>query len=153
VREQWDCETIVSTYSTTENLPAIIGAPRRGQRVQIELSAATGVAVGALRPKVDAAASSKEDVAGFASAQGVEKDEEDEEDDEDDAPRVNQGAARPKRESSDARRARKEAVKAARRNNRARKKALKVLFKREAAAQERATVRQAAPGASVHRIA
>jgi protein LTV1 len=45
--EEWDCESIVSTYSNQYNHPAIIGAPESGPKIKLS----KGIPVGVLPPK------------------------------------------------------------------------------------------------------
>jgi protein LTV1 len=120
-REQWDCETVLSTYTTTDNHPTTLSLPRRmGGRAtmekprQIELSRKTGLPLGVLRERNEL----QEEHSG---------DEE-----EEDLPRVNEGVARKKSETAEERRQRKAEIKAQRREQREAKKATKGAFKKGA---------------------
>ena len=108
VRAKWDCATIVSTYTNTENHPQLVdddddGAKRKKkQPAVIKLSAKTGLPLGVL----DAVADSDGD------------DEEGDSGEEDDAAGVGSAAPvapRAKGETAEERKARKQAVKEARR--------------------------------------
>lgn len=155
---RWDCETIVSTYSTTDNLPGVLEAGlaparlRRDAAQQTARSAAnpahppavlvrlgkTGLPVDFLptaRPVAEAAdsggSSSSEDAGGGDAGNW-------------------RSQTRRKGESAEEKRARKAAVKGGRRDARAEKKATKTLFKKEFAATKPAHSAGAVPaGASV----
>ncbi|GAB0494463.1 hypothetical protein MMPV_005756 [Pyropia vietnamensis] len=135
---RWDCETVLSTYTTTENLPSVIGLPPRPPRAApIKLDRRYGAPAGhlpasasavppGLRPVLMAAtgdADSDADHDGEAAGGGS------------DGPPA--GAARPRNESADAKRARKAAIKAARRGRRAEKAAVRAAFAAEGGRQAR----------------
>merc|ERR1712205_250959 len=105
--EEWDCETIVSTYSNLYNHPKSIDQPR------IQISSKTGVALGYLPESM------YKKQAGRAEE---DEDEDEEEDEEEDAP-VNLGAKR-RGETKEEKKARKAALKDLRRVKREHKKGL-----------------------------
>eukprot|EP01113_Clastostelium_recurvatum_P024419 TRINITY_DN2917_c2_g1_i1.p1 TRINITY_DN2917_c2_g1~~TRINITY_DN2917_c2_g1_i1.p1 ORF type:complete len:423 (-),score=155.67 TRINITY_DN2917_c2_g1_i1:89-1357(-) len=107
--EQWDCESIVSTYSNLENHPRLIV---EAATHKIQLSRKTGIPLGVLpakerKPKQEPPPK----------------------------PAENLGEARNKEETPEEKKARKKAVKEGRRDQRQNKKALKVAFKTEEARQ------------------
>merc|ERR1712137_721452 len=108
--EQWDCESILSTYSNLYNHPTVLDAPKK----TIKLSSKTGAPVG------------------FVGKNRIKEEEEsDEEGDYDTVSTVstNLGERRPTKETKEEKRARKQAVKEARRNRRKEKKETKTEFK------------------------
>lgn len=109
-KEQWDCETILSTYSNTSNHPSLIAEPRRNRK-QIKLNR-KGLPLEGLPER--------------------KRDDDDEDEDEEDLPPPeNLGRRRNKRESKAEKQARKAAMKQRRREARARKKNTKSLFSKE----------------------
>jgi len=117
VKERWDCESIISTYSNLENHPAIIVEPKKLKSKKIiKLHEKTGIPLGILPSKKDIVTLKKEK---------SEKEEEEEEEP------VNFGEARSKEETKLDKKARKAAVKALRKQNRQRKKQLKKVFTTE----------------------
>eukprot|EP00743_Colponemidia_sp_Colp-15_P004238 GILK01004572.1.p1 GENE.GILK01004572.1~~GILK01004572.1.p1 ORF type:complete len:537 (+),score=138.56 GILK01004572.1:57-1667(+) len=120
-QEEWDAETILSTYSNLDNHPAVIGVPPK----RIQLSKKLGIPLGVLDRKPDAIA--EEDSADSDSG------------DEDDAEvRTNfQAQPRPKDETPEERKERKKRIKEERRANRQRKKQVKEVFKTEEKRQAR----------------
>lgn len=123
-RAKWDCATILSTYTNTENHPkvlSIVPTPSRAASVSgsavpfskatgapklIKLSAKTGVPVGV--PVKGASATAPPPPASEeSSSDGEEEGEEEEE-------KKNLGAARPKEETPEERKERKRLVKEAR---------------------------------------
>ncbi|XP_013421817.1 protein LTV1 homolog isoform X2 [Lingula anatina] len=115
--EKWDCETILSTYSTLYNHPKTIEEPTKKEK-DIKFSKKTGIPLGILPQK------------GLTKKQ-LEKEMD----------HANKGDVactyRPKDESTDEKRARKKAVKEQRKERRAEKKANKVAFKAEQIRQEK----------------
>ena len=122
---QWDCESVVSTYSNLDNHPRLLGQTRRDGRLSkplIKLSKKTGMPIGALdRYDIDSSDDEEED-----DEAGAE-----EEDAEEDVMRPNLGLARPKKETKAEKRARKKALKAERKARRLEKKQMKTAFKNE----------------------
>ena len=110
---EWDCETVVSTYSNLENHPKLLDDDLR----RIKLSKKTGIALGILPEK-----QSKKQLAALL---------EDEEDDEEDDYRPNLGKARSKKETPAEKKARKQALKDEKRARREEKKGLRSEFARE----------------------
>ena len=121
VEDVWDVESVVSTYSNTENHPtalrersgqaAMQRAAKRKEQAQAALAAAI---TGALQPTQ-------------RSPQTNVESDEDGEDDEARGER-NLGVARPRGESADEKRARKAAGRADKRESRQRKKQLRTLY-------------------------
>jgi len=118
--EQWDCETIVSTYSNLYNHPKALDQPR------IRLSTKTGFAMDFLPDSMARKTKSIVDC--------VEEGEE--EDEEDEGPVENKGVAR-RGESKEDKKARKKALKEEQRTRRAEKKDLKNEFKKESNLQKK----------------
>ena len=108
---EWDCETILSTYSNIYNRPRVIGGARK-----IALSYKTGLPLGVLKPKKMVPAATPEE-----KEYGSETDEE----------RANLGEARPRNESKEDKKSRKAALKEEKRLRREEKKATKTAFKAE----------------------
>eukprot|EP00656_Telonema_subtile_P005700 TRINITY_DN12602_c0_g1_i1.p1 TRINITY_DN12602_c0_g1~~TRINITY_DN12602_c0_g1_i1.p1 ORF type:complete len:485 (+),score=184.58 TRINITY_DN12602_c0_g1_i1:226-1680(+) len=116
--EEWDCETIVSTYSNLYNHPKALDQPR------IRISSKTGLALGFLPDK-------------YNKKQPEPVEEEDEEEDEEE--RVNLGVKR-RGESKEEKKLRKAALKDEKRTRRAEKKDLKNEFKKESELQKREAI-------------
>ena len=155
--EQWDAESILSTYTNTENHPRMLkegASAASSRRARSKASSAVGSSSG-VGPTQIRLHASRRDVATFqaplpiperalrndaASADGdeVNVDEENEEDDADADASVpsgeNKGKARSVLETPEEKRARKQAVKAAQREAKERKKQLKTLYVQETAA-------------------
>jgi protein LTV1 len=122
VRNPWDCESILSTYSNLDNNPTTIGSSRRrkkknqldkyaGEPVdQIRLSAKTGLPLGVLPSRVDHNQTDRED---------------------DTIMSVNRGEARKKGETVEEKKARKAGIKQDRQMARITKKVTKELFNEE----------------------
>lgn len=110
--EQWDCETILTTYSNLENHPRLVGPVQR-----IRLDPKSGLPIGTVLP--------------FAKEAIVEDTEEAEQDEEDEEyqERANMGIKRDKAETPEEKRARKAAVKAEKAAARQRKKESLTEFK------------------------
>lgn len=134
-QERWDCETIVSTYSTLDNHPTVLREeprkPRRKSRAamsqssqgaadprqtKIELSRKTGMPLGVFET---AKKSKSKEAMTDASHE----------------PAVDEGRARTKGETKEDKRARKAAVKLLKTQRRLEKKETKLAFKDEAARQ------------------
>jgi len=113
VREKWDCESVISTYSNLENHPRLISEPRSKKPVtkpvQIKISERTGIPLGVL-PSRKPAKTSVVDV------------------------NENLGKKRTD-ETAQEKKSRKQAVKESRKRNRERKKALKGMYASEQAMQ------------------
>lgn len=146
-KENWDCESIVSTYSNTENHPVMIKRPSKAKT--IKLSGKTGIPIGYFptrdkdkqpatvpegeeEEEEEGGGEGKEDgkKAKKGGAAEAEEEEEDEGDEEEEA-NANLGAARNKKETKQEKQARKKEVKAARREARGRKKDLKLQYSAE----------------------
>jgi protein LTV1 len=104
--DKFDCQSFITTYTNTENIPALIVESRKKPSPIIRLSRKTGVPILASESKEAA----------------IEPEEEN-------APKINKGLPRAREETSEEKRARKSAIKSERRENRAHKKELKVHFK------------------------
>lgn len=135
---RWDCETVLSTYTTTENLPSVIGLPPRPPRpTPITLDRRYGAPAGHLPASASAVPPGLRPVL-MAATDDVDSDADrdgDAADGRSGGPPA--GAPRPRKESADAKRARKAAVKAARRGRRAEKAAVRAAFAAEGGRQAR----------------
>lgn len=124
---QWDVESYVSTYTNTENHPRTIDASALHRRIMLGRE---GVPVGVLQHERKRAAKENrerrraEDEAYLAASS---KDKE----------KINQGVARPKNETPEERKARKEAQKNEKRITRETKRQLKDSFRQETVRQQR----------------
>lgn len=116
--EKWDCESIISTYSNLYNHPQIIKDPPQAKTIKV--SAKTGIPLGVLPER------------GLTSKQ-VERMEMI---NGGDLPKVST-QPRAKHESTDERKARKQAIKEERKDRRVEKKANKQAFKMEKSRQEK----------------
>ena len=117
VGQQWDCQSITSLYSNTENHPTMIDEPK-----QIKLSSKTGIPLGYLGQHA-----AKRKPSRLVEEEEYDDDSEEEEDEE----VVNLGEKRPKKESAEDKRARKQAAKKAKQEARIRKKETRQEFSRE----------------------
>lgn len=112
--DHFDCQSIITTYTNTENLPGIVREPRRrppsasatAGPVEIRISRRTGMPI-----------TIKESASSESEGEQVTTET-----------RGNRGEARNKRETAEEKRARKAAVKEERRQSRVVKKELKVRF-------------------------
>lgn len=132
-KNTWDCESILTTTTNTENHPTIIKVPRKGQK-QIRLTAKHGLPADYLQKRE------------VAIPEGKEGEEEDEEEEEEEP--ANLGERRDKEESKAEKKARKEAIKAARREARQSKKSLKSQYSHEYNKQVKQTIQQKAHNAA-----
>lgn len=123
VREKWDAESIISTYSNLENHPTIIKRPSKASSRKIKLSA-KGVPIGVL------------------VTPAMRKQREAAEEEEEELVVINEGKKRSKTETKEERKARKKAIKAQRRLQRQQKKGLKEAFKHEAGHQAKTKLGQ-----------
>ena len=101
-RETWDCQSVLSTYTNLENHPQTIAD--RGPRKKIVINPKTGM------PQLVEAPRKQKPV---EEINEEDDDEEDEESDEDEEERANLGTRRSKAETKDDKKARKAAVKEA----------------------------------------
>lgn len=131
---EWDAETILSTYTTTDNHPTTVSLARKPRRgaAAIQLHARTGLPEGTLLPAAEERLRLAE---AQRTAQGDECDDEEEEDAQGEV--ANAGEARPRGETADAKRERKAAAKAAKAERRVEKKGTKEAFRTERAHQVR----------------
>lgn len=127
--DAWDAETILSTYTTTENHPTTVRMarkPRRGHE-PIRIDERTGLPIGIMVPATEERLRREAEVIGGG---GPEDDDEDEE-------RFgsyeghNLGAARPKQEAAEDKKERKAAAKAMKAARRQEKKGTKEAFRAE----------------------
>ncbi|KAH9949333.1 Low temperature viability protein-domain-containing protein [Amylocystis lapponica] len=120
-KDRWDCETILTTYSNLENHPRLIRA--RGDKAipKISLDPKTGL------PIVDGQQSANMHHSAASSSS----------EDEDDSQSIRVTIARPKGESKEDKKMRKQAVKAERQHRRSEKKVTKEQFSNEAKRQNR----------------
>ncbi|KAI0715091.1 Low temperature viability protein-domain-containing protein [Earliella scabrosa] len=116
-KDRWDCETILTTYSNLENHPRLIRARNDKPVPKIRLDPKTGL------PSVIEGQPAKQ--LSLADSSATE-----DEDEGDDRP-VRVTIARPKNESAEEKKARKQAVKAERQARRSDKKATKERFSKE----------------------
>jgi len=134
--EKWDCETIVSTYSNTENHPTLVRVRQKMREQRIQLGP-LGLPVGRhALPGVKATASkltASKLPAGLASerAGGDEDEESDSDEDGQSVATDLSTGTRQRGESAEEKRARKTAVKTERRNRREEKKQTKEIFSKE----------------------
>ena len=134
--KEWDAETILSTYTTTENHPTAVKLARRPRKAAetIALDPKTGLPVGTMLP-----AEEERHRTALAAGEGREEEEEEEEE------RFNLGEARPKGESAAARKDRKAAAREMKAVRRAEKKETKVIFKVERVNQAQVAKKTAQP--------
>jgi len=133
--EEWDAETILSTYTTTDHHPTMIHMPRRvkpNPQQRITLDKQTGLPVGIVLPAEE---ERRKHAAALAAVAGGAADLHDVEEDEEYEP-VNMGAARPKQETAEEKRQRKQMAKELKAERRAEKKGTKLAFKEEKATQQ-----------------
>jgi protein LTV1 len=114
VKSKWDCESVLSTYSTTDNLPTLIGRRRKKKKKALVL----------IHPRTGLPMVEGEDEEEEEEEEGDEEEEEEEE-----APVA--GTARQRGETKEQRKQRKALVKEQRRKRREEKKAMKGAFKSE----------------------
>jgi protein LTV1 len=124
--EQWDAETILTTYTTTDNHPTTVRVARkpRAGAAAIMLDKRTGLPVRTMLPAEEE-----------RRRNAPEPDDGGSDDDVYVGSGVNAGVARPKNEAADDKRARKAAAKAAKADRRQEKKGSKEAFREERAAQ------------------
>ncbi|KAJ2048142.1 Protein ltv1 [Coemansia sp. RSA 922] len=115
-RTPWDCQTILTTYSTLDNHPATIYEKKTPQ---IKVNRRTGF------PMVEPVADNKEQgkSANSDDDEGVDMDDAD-----DDEAKENKGKPRPKDESKEEKRARKRQIQEEKRNRREEKKETREVF-------------------------
>jgi hypothetical protein len=149
--ERWDCESVLSLRSNLDNHPGRIVEPQRRMGARggsgIALSAKTGMP---LATGVTGAMSAhQQHPPARIDEEGNEEGEQGEEGwDGEEAGGDGSAFERRRGETAEERRARKAAVKAMRRDNRAAKKELKGMFKAEATKQGKASAARAAAGGS-----
>ncbi|KAJ2824275.1 Protein ltv1, partial [Coemansia sp. 'formosensis'] len=114
-RTPWDCQTILTTYSTLDNHPATIYEKRTPQ---IKVNRRTGF------PMVEPVASDNE----HSKDANSDSDDDDDVEMDDDAAKENKGKPRPKDESKEEKRARKKQIQEEKRNRRGEKKETREVF-------------------------
>ena len=122
--EKWDCESVVSTYSTLYNHPKLISEPRLHK---IQLSSKTGIPLGVLGRGL--------------TAQALKQLDADDSDQEDDLmslkSKISELSVRPQHETLEEKKARKANLKQFRRERRSEKKSNTQAFKSEKMKQEK----------------
>ncbi|KAF9358718.1 hypothetical protein BGX26_001057 [Mortierella sp. AD094] len=140
LRDSWDVQTILSTYSNLDNHPGMIKEQAR-RRIHIDPKTGMPVVTEKLSKKALQRRKEIEDaaVAAAASENGDNSDSEDNSDEEDleEEEPENLGVKRNKAETKEEKKARKEAIKAEKRNRRETKKATKAAFASEKVRQEK----------------
>ncbi|KAI7817026.1 Low temperature viability protein-domain-containing protein [Gamsiella multidivaricata] len=139
MRDNWDVQTILSTYSNLENHPGMIKEQHR-RRIQIDPK--TGMPIVTEKLSKKALQRRKEVAEAEAAARAAENgeqnsdDEEESEEEEEEEPE-NLGTKRNKAETKEEKKARKEAIKQEKRERRETKKATKAAFANEKTRQEK----------------
>jgi len=132
VGEKWDCESVLSTYSTLYNHPTLISEPRKSRPAPIELSNKTGMPLGVLGRGLTAAALRQLDAENGETEEGRVE--------EDLRSRVSMLSVRPAHETKEEKKGRKAAVKELRRERRSEKKMNTKAFKDEADRQKKINI-------------
>ncbi|KAF9171838.1 hypothetical protein BGX21_006467 [Mortierella sp. AD011] len=136
LRDSWDVQTILSTYSNLDNHPGMIKEqPRR--RIHIDPKTGMPVVTEKLSKKALQRRKEIEDAAAAAENGGNSDDENNSDEDFEEEEPENLGAKRNKAETKDEKKARKDAIKAEKRNRRETKKATKAAFASEKVRQEK----------------
>ncbi|CAH1255162.1 Hypp1469 [Branchiostoma lanceolatum] len=136
-KEKWDCESILSTYSSIYNHPTVIKDPPKPKKgKQIILSQKSGIPIGVLSSKGVTKKQLEELDRMDEEEEGSSEEEDEEEGERRSAP------ARRKGETPEEKKQRKQAVKAERRERRMEKKANKLAFKEEVSRQEKVVMNQ-----------
>ena len=149
IRNPWDCESILSTYSNLDNNPVTIGVGGRRRKrnkkkesnesvQQIQLSNKTGLPLGVFN----------------TTKEGAENDDDDDESnyfDGNTTMSVNRGLARKKNETAEEKRARKAALKQERQMARIQKKVTREIFQEEFAKRAIALQADDVAGSAVFR--
>ncbi|KAJ3024150.1 hypothetical protein HKX48_005550 [Thoreauomyces humboldtii] len=131
VRDTWDVETVLSTYSNIYNRPKMIS-----ERTAAGMAPARIRLRGKLGMPVIDAATAAGPRRSAAPARGLDSQGSDEENSDDDGEEpINRGVARSKEETKEEKKMRKQELKADRRNRRVEKKATKTAFKDESKRQ------------------
>jgi len=129
---EWDCETVVSTYSNLENHPQLLDDDIQ----RIKISKKTGIALGVLP--------------GPRSRGALKAVSEDEAESDEEA--VNLGAARIKNETKEEKKQRKKMLQEEKRQRRSEKKSLKQEFKTEEGRQKSVIAKNPRHGVSVKHL-
>lgn len=140
-KEKWDCESIISTYSNTDNHPKMIPTVRLNKKKHIKISTKTGIPIGYFPTRKPDTIDEEE------GGSGSEYEEE-----EDEGPAENLGEKRNKKETKAEKKARKAATKAARRERRAQKKELKQIYTEETSKLHKTLVKMQAANPVVKKL-
>ncbi|KAF0719115.1 Aste57867_1270 [Aphanomyces stellatus] len=140
VEDQWDCETIVSTYSNLDNHPTIIREPSSSKKKK---KAAKAAALASTTVVLSAKTGMPLNVVPLAATAPIQEEEDESDDDERTTPQFSRG----KGESKEEKKARKLAAKAHKQERRLEKKEVKLLYKDEKQRQ----LQNSGPGLSVFR--
>ncbi|KAF9922049.1 hypothetical protein BGZ65_009896, partial [Modicella reniformis] len=133
MRDNWDVQTILSTYSNLENHPGMI---KEQSHRRIHIDPKTGMPV--ITEKLSLQRKKAEEAAAAAaSREQPNSDGEEDQFSEEEAERENLGSKRSKAETKDEKKARKDAIKQEKRNRREVKKATKEAFATEKTRQEK----------------
>ncbi|CAB4403932.1 unnamed protein product [Rhizophagus irregularis] len=118
--QNWDCQSILSTYSNLENHPTLIREKSRKKSQKININQKTGLPIVKLSTenKTDEEEEEERD-------KGIEKQEKEENE------KVNFGKARSKNEPKEEKKLRKQNIKSERKKRRTEKKSLKQAFAKE----------------------
>ncbi|KAF9302194.1 hypothetical protein BGZ74_005689 [Mortierella antarctica] len=133
MRDNWDVQTILSTYSNLDNHPGMI---KEQNRKRIHIDPKTGMPVVTEKLSKKALQRRKEEEEAAAAEDADEMGSDDEEDFEEEEPE-NLGTKRNKAETKEEKKARKEAIKLEKKNRRETKKATKTAFATEKNRQEK----------------
>ncbi|KAF9433071.1 hypothetical protein BGZ76_009919 [Entomortierella beljakovae] len=135
LRDSWDVQTILSTYSNLDNHPGLI-KERHQRRIHIDPKTGMPIVTEVLSKKALQRRKEIEEAEAAAAIGGNSDDEfSDEEEEFEEA--ENLGVKRNKEETKEEKKARKEAIKAEKRNRRETKKATKTAFASEKSRQEK----------------
>ncbi|KAL1926005.1 hypothetical protein VTP01DRAFT_7098 [Rhizomucor pusillus] len=143
-REAWDCQSVLSTYSNLENHPKLISD--RGPKKKILIDSKTGMPSLVQVDKKNRKPRQEE----LEKVQEEEEEEAGSGEDEEEQQRINTGIPRSKNETKEEKRARKAAVKEAKRNRREAKKNTKEAFKQEENRQRKTLQQQRKTKGTTH---
>ncbi|KAG0246539.1 hypothetical protein BG011_002392 [Mortierella polycephala] len=135
MRDNWDVQTILSTYSNLENHPGMI---KEQTRRRIHIDPKTGMPIVTEKLSKKALQRQKEIAAAAEAAErGSDGEEDDEEEDDDEFEAENLGVKRNKGETKEEKKARKDAIKQEKKDRRETKKMTKAAFASEKSRQEK----------------
>ncbi|KAI8347480.1 hypothetical protein B0O80DRAFT_502601 [Mortierella sp. GBAus27b] len=136
MRDNWDVQTILSTYSNLENRPGMIREQHQ-RRIQIDPKTGMPVVTEKLSKKALQRRKEAEEAEAAANGEQDSDNEDEEEGSEEEVEAENLGAKRNKGESKEEKKARKDAIKQEKRDRREVKKATKAAFATEKTRQEK----------------